>query len=109
MISGVVFVFTSNVDGLHARGDAWRAVEEFGAQIGQAAGRQGESYAIPTENHNRQRLASQQLRQYVEAFLDHAREHPEEMFQLAPAFSDPFLKPHFYHAPSNVLRPEGWD
>ncbi len=43
-----VFVFGSNLAGMHAGGAARVAYERFGAVMGQGVGMQGQSYAIPT-------------------------------------------------------------
>ena len=43
-----IFVFGSNLHGMHGGGAARIAVEKFGAIMGQGVGLQGQSYAIPT-------------------------------------------------------------
>ncbi|MDE5633393.1 MAG: transcriptional regulator, partial [Muribaculaceae bacterium] len=43
-----VFVFGSNLQGMHCGGAARTAVLRFGAIMGQGVGIQGQSYAIPT-------------------------------------------------------------
>ena len=43
-----VFVFGSNLQGMHAGGAARIAHERFGAVWGQGVGLQGQSYAIPS-------------------------------------------------------------
>ena len=43
-----VFVFGSNLQGIHAGGAARTAMRLFGAKKGQGVGMQGQSYAIPT-------------------------------------------------------------
>ena len=43
-----IFVFGSNLAGMHGGGAAWIAYERFGAIMGQGVGLQGQSYAIPT-------------------------------------------------------------
>lgn len=44
-----IFVFGSNVEGMHNGGAAYYALQHFGAKFGQAEGIQGQSYAIPTD------------------------------------------------------------
>lgn len=46
--NGYIFVFGSNDKGIHGKGAAKIAVDVYGAIRGQAEGRQGNSYAIPT-------------------------------------------------------------
>ena len=43
-----IFVFGSNLQGMHGGGAARIAVERFDAIMGQGVGLQGQSYAIPT-------------------------------------------------------------
>lgn len=43
-----VFVFGSNLAGIHGGGAAKVAYQKFGAVMGQGVGIQGQSYAIPT-------------------------------------------------------------
>jgi len=48
--NGEVFVFGSNLAGIHGAGAAKVAVEKFGAIYGRGFGLQEQSYAIPTKN-----------------------------------------------------------
>jgi hypothetical protein len=43
-----IFVFGSNLKGMHGGGVAYIAYRKFGAIMGQGVGLQGQSYAIPT-------------------------------------------------------------
>lgn len=69
-----VFVFGSNVDGMHHGGAAAAAVRHYGAVMGQAEGPQGRSYAIPTTGTYQSMAAA------VERFIDYARCHREQRF-----------------------------
>ena len=44
-----VFVFGSNLNGVHAGGASLMALQSFGAEWGKAEGPQGQCYAIPTD------------------------------------------------------------
>ena len=44
-----IFVFGSNLRGMHGGGAARIAMDLFGAIMGQGVGLQGQSYAIPTK------------------------------------------------------------
>ena len=44
---GQVFVFGSNLNGVHSGGASLMALRNFGAEWGQAEGLQGQSYASP--------------------------------------------------------------
>ena len=70
-----VFVFGSNLEGLHAGGAARTAVRDFGAIMGQGVGLQGQSYAIPTMQG-----ATNTILPYVEEFINFAMQHPELTF-----------------------------
>lgn len=93
-----VFVFGSNLAGMHGGGAAWVAFRKFGAVMGQGVGLQGQSYAIPTMQGGVETIAP-----YVDEFIAFAKEHPELFFyvtrigcgiagfrdsQIAPLFAD---------------------
>ena len=93
-----VFVFGSNLAGMHGGGAAWVAYRQFGAVMGQGVGLQGKSYAIPTMQGG-----VETIKPYVDEFLDFARRHPELFFyvtrigcgiagfrdsEIAPLFAD---------------------
>lgn len=50
--NGEVFVFGSNLAGIHGAGAAKVAMEKFGAVWGQGRGLNGQSYAIATKDEN---------------------------------------------------------
>ena len=70
-----VFVFGSNLQGMHAGGAARIACEKFGAVWGQGVGMQGQSYAIPTMQGG-----VETIEPYVEEFMDYAFRHRELTF-----------------------------
>ena len=70
-----VFVFGSNLQGMHGGGAAHVAHERFGAIWGQGTGLQGQSYAIPTMHGGVDVIAP-----YVSDFIAFAKEHPELKF-----------------------------
>ena len=70
-----VFVFGSNLQGMHAGGAARIAHERFGAVWGQGVGLQGQSYAIPTMQGG-----VETIEPYVEEFMDYAFRHRELTF-----------------------------
>lgn len=70
-----VFVFGSNLAGMHAGGAAHLAFRKFGAVWGQGVGLQGRSYAIPTMQGD-----VETIRPYVVEFIGFAREHPQLKF-----------------------------
>ena len=70
-----IFVFGSNLAGMHAGGAARLAVDRFGAIMGQGVGLQGQSYAIPTMQGG-----VHTIQPYVDEFLRFADCHPEMTF-----------------------------
>lgn len=72
-----IFVFGSNLKGMHGGGAARVALEKFGAVWGQGTGLQGNSYAIPTMHGGTDAIAP-----YVDEFIAFAREHKEMRFYV---------------------------
>ena len=70
-----IFVFGSNLQGMHGGGAARVAHEKFGAVWGEGIGLQGQSYAIPTMHGGVDAIAP-----YVNDFIAFAKEHPELKF-----------------------------
>ena len=73
-----VFVFGSNVRGMHYGGAAAFAVKRFGAIMGQGEGLQGQSYAIPTME------GMENMQAAVDRFIAFAKEHTELTFLVHP-------------------------
>lgn len=74
-----VFVFGSNLAGMHGGGAARIARLRFGAVMGKGVGMQGRSYAIPTMQGG-----TETIRPYVNDFIAYAKEHPELTFLVTP-------------------------
>jgi tRNA-splicing ligase RtcB len=72
---GEVFVFGSNLKGMHLGGAARIAADKFGAVWGQGVGMQGQSYAIPTMQGG-----VETIKPYVDEFINYAKEHTEYQF-----------------------------
>lgn len=70
-----VFVFGSNLAGMHGGGAARTARLHFGAVMGCGDGLQGHSYAIPTMQGG-----VETIRPYVDKFILFARNHPDMRF-----------------------------
>ena len=66
-----IFVFGSNLAGMHGGGAARVAHQRFGAVMGQGVGLQGQSYAIPTMQGG-----VETIRPYVDDFVKFAKDHP---------------------------------
>lgn len=106
-----VFVFGSNLQGMHAGGAARVALERFGAVPGQGVGLQGQSYAIPTMQGG-----VDTIQPYVDEFIDFAKLHPELTFLVTrigcgiAGFTDGEIAPLFTqaHNVGNIILPPGW-
>ena len=72
-----IFVFGSNVHGLHNGGAAGLAFAKWGAIMGQAEGPQGQSYAIPTDGN-----CISELKDAIERFTEYVVRHPKQKFVL---------------------------
>lgn len=69
-----VFVFGSNIQGMHGGGAAWYAHKHFGAEWGVGEGLTGRCYALPTME------GDASLHKAVDNFTDCAHQHPELTF-----------------------------
>lgn len=104
-----IFVFGSNLQGMHAGGAARIAYEKFGAIWGQGVGLHGQSYAIPTMQGE-----VETIEPYVKEFIAFAKSHPEYTFFVTPigcgiaGFTPQEIAPLFYHAMDveNIILPE---
>ena len=74
-----IFVFGSNLAGMHGGGAARIACLHFGAVMGKGVGLQGQSYAIPTMQGG-----VETIRPYVDRFIAYAKRHPEKHFLVTP-------------------------
>ncbi|MBR4917845.1 MAG: hypothetical protein IKZ52_01335 [Bacteroidales bacterium] len=106
-----IFVFGSNLQGMHGGGAARIAYQKFGAIMGQGVGLQGQSYGIPTMQGG-----VETIRPYVDEFITFAKEHPELTFLVTrigcgiAGFTDDEIAPLFTgaHGMENIVLPEGW-
>ena len=106
-----IFVFGSNLGGMHGGGAAYAAYRKFGAIMGQGVGLQGQSYAIPTMQGG-----VETIRPYVDEFIEFAKAHPELTFLVTrigcgiAGFTDDEISPLFTkaHNVGNIVLPAGW-
>lgn len=104
-----VFVFGSNLAGMHGGGAAWVAFRKFGAEMGVGVGLSGQSYAIPTMQGG-----VETIKPYVDEFIAFAKEHPELFFYVTrigcgiAGFRDKQIAPLFAEAIDvpNICLPE---
>ena len=72
-----IFVFGSNIEGMHMGGAARVAYEKFGAEWGVGDGPTGRCYAIPTMHGG-----LEDIRPYAKKFIAYAKAHPMKRFLL---------------------------
>lgn len=104
-----VFVFGSNLAGIHASGAARLAYERFGAVWGKGVGLYGQSYALPTMQGG-----VDTIKPYVDAFIRFARRNPHLTFLVTrigcgiARFRDADIAPLFLAAidQENILLPK---
>ncbi len=79
-----IFVFGSNLIGVHGAGAAKKAIE-FGAEKGNPIGRQGNTYAIPTKDaYIKNALSINEIEAYIKTFIDYAKITPEFTYLVTP-------------------------
>ena len=106
-----IFVFGSNLAGMHGGGAALVAYRKFGAIMGQGVGLQGQSYGIPTMQGG-----VETIRPYVDEFIQFAKDHQDLTFLVTrigcgiAGFTDEEISPLFAaaHDVANIVLPEGW-
>jgi hypothetical protein len=106
-----IFVFGSNLDGLHGGGAARIAYDKFGAIWGQGVGLQGQSYGIPTMHGG-----VDVIKPYVDEFINFAKSHAEFKFLVTrigcgiAGFNDKEMAPLFKDAIEfeNIYLPESF-
>lgn len=79
-----IFVFGSNLLGIHKKGAALYAYNNYGAIMGQGIGIQGESYAIPTKENPRKSLCLTEVNKFVADFILYALYTPEFTYMVTP-------------------------
>lgn len=72
-----VFVFGSNLAGMHGAGAAYVAFQKFGAVMGCGVGLRGQSYAIPTMQGG-----VETIKPYVDEFIAFAKSRPDLFFYV---------------------------
>ena len=67
--NGEVFVFGSNLAGIHGAGAAKVALDKYGALWGKGVGLHGMTYAIPTKDEFINTLPLHEIKEFVEQFV----------------------------------------
>jgi hypothetical protein len=109
-----IFVFGSNLAGIHGAGAAKWAHENCHAVMGEGIGRTGSAYAIPTKDMNIKTMSLDRIRHHIHVFLDYAESKPRYRFKVSrigcglAGYKDPYIAPFFMFAPSNCILPIEW-
>lgn len=109
-----IFVFGSNLRGAHGKGAAECAKNYFGAIYGKGEGIQGQSYAVPTKDHNIKTRSTSEIKPAVDRLIEFANEHRRLVFIITElgtglAGIDPAaMAGLFYRAPLNCVLPFEW-
>ena len=107
-----IFVFGSNIQGMHGGGAAWYAHKNFGAEWGIGEGLTGRTYALPTME------GTASMKKAIAHFIDCAKQHPELTFlvtavgcgiagytpkEVAPMFREALSVENIYLPKVNLL------
>ena len=106
-----VFVFGSNLAGMHGAGAAYVAFQKFGAVMGCGVGLRGQSYAIPTMQGG-----VETIKPYVDDFISFAKSRPDLFFYVTrigcgiAGFRDKDIAPLFKDAAGveNICLPKSF-
>ena len=111
-----VFVFGSNLAGVHGAGAAYTALKLFGAVRGQGIGLMGQSYGIATKDEQIKQLPLARIQYQVRRFLAYAALRPDLTFLVTPIgcglagykVEDVASLFFEYDIPGNVLLPKSF-
>lgn len=109
-----IFVFGSNLAGLHGKGAALIAKHMYGAQQTVGEGLTGSSYAIPTKDRWLRSRNLYDIKRSIAQFLQYAKNHPEQKFFVTAVgcglagFNAASIAPMFRGASVNCDFPKPW-
>lgn len=109
-----IFVFGSNLAGIHGAGAARAAVNFHGARMRVGVGRTGNAYALPTKDMTIRTLPLSKIAGYVQGFCDYAGANLDCKFFVTrigcglAGYNDSEIAPLFRKAPGNCHLPIEW-
>ena len=113
--SDEIFVFGSNLAGIHGAGAAKFALENCGAVWGRGVGLQNKSYALPTKGETLHTLSLLNIGKFVNDFIKFSNQCSIEIKFFLTAvgtglagFTDDQIAPLFIEVPQNVRVPPQW-
>jgi hypothetical protein len=110
----VIFVFGSNLAGLHGAGAARYAEKHHGARKGRGHGLHGDSYALPTKDTILRTLPLMAVERYIREFILFATNSPDLEFKITQVgcglagFTADEIAPCFKGAPENCTFDTKW-
>lgn len=110
-----IFVFGSNLAGIHGAGAAYTAHKHYGAERYVGSGPTGQCYALPTKDRQIMSLPLPEVKKHVETFLEYAKAHPDVRFKVTcigcglAGFHYEGIAPMFIDAPSNCYFDTEWE
>jgi len=111
----MIFVFGSNLAGIHGGGAALYAHKKLGAEWGVGEGLTGTCYALPTKDEKIESRTLKEVASSVRGFVMYACLHPELRFQVSrigcglAGFFDEDIAPMFADAPDNCEFDSAWE
>ena len=84
-MSKACFVFGSNLAGIHGKGAAKEALNNWGALFNKGHGAMNNCYAIPTIDEYLIPLPLYRIKEYITLFLNYVKSQPDTLFILTPA------------------------
>lgn len=75
-----IFVFGSNLAGVHGAGAAKQAMSKYGARYGVGVGFTGRCYAIPTKDLDIKTLSIEQIKSYIFHFVKNTLKYSHVKF-----------------------------
>lgn len=110
--SNTIFVFGSNLSGIHGAGAAKEAQVTFGAKYGVGRGLVGNSYAIPSKGKNITFIPIKDFAPYIQEFVQFTHKRPDLEFFITrigcglAGFKDSEIAPLFKGCADNCDLPD---
>ena len=104
-----IFVFGSNLQGIHGAGAAKTAAVEYGAERGVGEGLTGRSYALPTKKGPYENMSIEEVAKGIERFIQFAKDNPNKIFYVTSfgtkraGFTPEQIAQLFDEIPNNVV------
>lgn len=111
--NGEIWVFGSNLAGIHGAGAARVARDQFGAPLGAGMGLMGNAYAIPTKNKQIETLSLEVINFFIDQFIQYTYQFRGHYFVTRigcglAGYTDAQIAPLFREATVNCSFAEEW-